>query len=154
MTFRYDWLPKDSWVYLGPAFHALARDLDTLGTPTPRDQVTAASPATAVAPYLPPADTPGRSRSQTRIYNDASTQRPNRGTWTEPTTLRLVVQNPATNTSNLNVGYGNYGDHNHTTEPDVVPPGSEWVGYASPLPVFCRFTTGTGHVLVLTERSA
>ena len=35
MTFRYDWLPKDSWVYLGPAFHALARDLDTHGTPTP-----------------------------------------------------------------------------------------------------------------------
>ena len=67
MTFRYDWLPKDSWVYLGPAFHALARDLDTIGTPTPRDQVTAASPATAVAPYLPPADTAGRSRSQTRI---------------------------------------------------------------------------------------
>ena len=63
MAYRYDWLPQDSWVYLGPAFHALARDLDTLGTPTPRDQVTAASPATAVAPYLPPADTAGRSRS-------------------------------------------------------------------------------------------
>ena len=35
MTFRYDWLPQESWVYLGPAFHALARDLDTHGTPTP-----------------------------------------------------------------------------------------------------------------------
>ena len=22
MSFRYDWLPQESWVYLGPAFHA------------------------------------------------------------------------------------------------------------------------------------
>lgn len=126
------------------------------GGAIPRDQVTVNSPAKDVQPYLPPqaAIANGRVRSQTKIYIDASTQYPIRATWTEDSTLKLVIQNPATNTSDLNVGYGVYGTDNHTTEPDVVPPGSEWVGYSSPLPVYCRFTTGTGHIDVITERSA
>lgn len=124
----------------------------------PRNQLTNKSASSAVLPYLPPqSPVPGgKVRSQTRIFFDASTAYPIRATWTEDTTLKVVIQNPATSGSDLNIGYGVYGTDNHTTEPDVVPPGSEWVGYASPLPVYVRFATSTvtGYVDVLTERSA
>ena len=110
--------------------------------------------------YLPPQVGASRIVSQTKMFIDASTSFPIRATWTEDSNVRIVVQNLATkidgaaNAVDLNLGYGTYGTDNHTTEPIVVPAGSEWVGNASPLPVYCRFTTGTGYINIITERVA
>ena len=126
----------------------------TSGAVKPRSTLTVTSPHTDVLPWLPPREAAGRIRTVNRIWIDASTSFPRQVTWTEPTLLSIVVQNPSGSGVNLNVGYGLYGNQNHQGQPVVIPPGSEFVGNASPLPLFARWDSGARLVTVITERAA
>lgn len=126
------------------------------GSSVPRESVTAASPHGDAFPYLPArAPLGGLVRTINAIQVDSSTAYPRMLTWTEPSLLYIEVRNPAGSGTDINIGTGAYGSLNHTTEPDVVPPGSSWISTGG-LPVFCRTSTAGAiiRVDVITVRSS
>ena len=156
---RYRHVPKALWAYLNPALKGIDADLTAIETNTggtPRDQITPNSPHSDVAPWLPDRDTPTKGILTTvnRVHVNASTAYPTQVSWTSPDLLSIRVQNPTDSNTNINIGYGTYNSPNHVAEPDIVPPGSEWVGTASALPVFVRTDTGSFPVTVITTRKA
>lgn len=151
---RYGFVPRDLWNYIGPAFRGIDADLTALeATATSQPQpATASSPAADVRPYLPtPTTAPyGIIRTINRInFGGTATQ----ATWSDPTLLKLIIQNPDP-TNNLLVGYGTYGNANPPATTDTVPPGQEWVGSASALPLFVKASAASIDAIVITYRSA
>lgn len=125
----------------------------------PRTTLTASSPAVDVLPHLPPrgyADN-GVIRTISRFLIDSSTSWPLQVTWTDPTLLGLIVQNPTDSGTNVNIGPQAMNSPNHTgSEPDVIQPGQEWVDTHGARPVRARCSTSgaTAVLTVIAVRSA
>ena len=157
---RFDVVPQGAWKYRGDLWGMLSDDLAAVEAvgPAPREEVDVASLHQQVLPYLPPrGNVPnGLIRTINVIHFDSSTTFPVQATWTDDTLRSIIIQNPASSTSSLNIGVGTYNNTSHTTEPDVVPAGSEWVGTGGSRPVFVRASTTGQYVwaTVITTRSA
>lgn len=119
----------------------------------PRSQVGPTSRHSDVLPYLPPmqAVNDGRIRTHNtiRVHSLGVLI-----TWTEDSLTKIIIQNPASNSMNMQIGYGTYGDANIPATPDVITPGQEWVGFASSRPIAAKAASGYGYVTVITERAA
>ncbi len=130
----------------------------TGGGLVPRSSVTATSSHLDILVYLPKTQEPPYARLQTvnKIILQDNTSFPIAISWTEPSIQSIIVQNPATNTAGINLGYGTYGSRNHATEPIVVAPGQEAVFGASAVPLYARNDPGTTMqiVNVISIRSA
>lgn len=126
------------------------------GALVPRSSIIVTSPHLDLLPYLPQTDSAPYGRIQTvnRISVGTSTSFPTPLSWTEPSIQSIIIQNPSTNTNNINIGYGTYGSTNHTTEPVVLTPGQEWVCGASAVPIYARSDTIDQTVTITSIRSA
>ena len=150
---RYDLIPRHYWPWQGPAYKGLDADLATVEAAI--DDLQAAVGVRHLLPLTGPAPD-GIIRTINRITFNSSTKYPIPATWTDPTLLSIRIVNPTDSPSSLNIGLGTYGSANHTTEPDVVAPGQEWVTGATAVPVFVRASTDGAYVtpVIITERSA
>ena len=115
------------------------------------------APYSAVEAWLPATrEVPGGEIvTRNMIVFNASTQWPTQAEWTSPSRIQLRVFNPADSGVNLNAGYGAVNDNNHKGQPDVIPPGSEWVSDLNdPRPVFVRSDAGSVWATVESRKVA
>ena len=85
----------------------------------------------------------------------SSTQWPTQAEWTSPSRIQLRIFNPADSGTNLHVGYGLIDNLNQQGQPDIVPPGSEWVSDMNDArPVFARAATGAVWGIVESRKVA
>ena len=104
-----------------------------------------ANNAPDVTAWLPTTRTVPGGEVVTRnvIMFGPSTQWPTQAEWTSPSRIQLRIFNPADSGTNLHVGYGLIDNLNQQGQPDIVPPGSEWVSDMNDArPVFARAATG------------
>ena len=102
------------------------------------------APYALVAAHLPEVQEVPGGQVVTRnvIMFGTSTQWPTQAEWTSPSRIQLRIFNPADSGQNLNAGYGVVNDFNQKGQPDVIPPGHEWVSDPNdPRPVFVRADT-------------
>ena len=118
---------------------------------------TNSAPYSAVAAFLPATETSPNGEVVTRnvIGFGSSTQWPTQAEWTSRSRIQLRIFNPSDSGVNLYVGPGVADDLNQKGQPDVVPPGSEWVSDLNDIrPVYVRADAGVVFATVESRKVA